>query len=510
MQPEDFGGFSQQRWLVRPLQEHQAAGQVANLDRQMVVEHVRTQLTQYGEDRICVSEGQLFTSLISCLDRFESHRLTELVQFLHTCGMNQTLSLVQDWAAAPDRYNESWAAVMTPLASLGEASALARVQHFLATSPADQSDTRERWLIAVRILTTATCLLDSWPHIRRAFDDDDTLFHHTIDALTTSYGYMRTARGIAALDEADLADIYIRLCQRGEPNRPRPPEHDPDVVSRHTPDTTLHDFAEALAQLIADKGTLRAADELTRLAESSTVHNPDGLHILARRTARHAAGKQSEPLPAARLRKLAADHTLRVITDESQLLDVVVEALDHVQKALAGPNGMAILLWSRAAAKEVNTMWPAWEEDFSDLVMGLLKIHLTDRRIILNREVQVDRPGSGTGAGRTDIHIQAAAPHLHAEPLTVVIECKGCCNKYLDTALTEQLVERYLRRPHTAGIYLVGFFDCDAWDPDSRTRCTSGHTTETIKEEQQELAAQHSVPVLACVLDCRPPAVQNT
>lgn len=215
-------------------------------------------------------------------------------------------------------------------------------------------------------------------------------------------------------------------------------------------------------------------------------------------------------MPAARLRKLAADHTLRVITDESQLLDVVVEALDHVQKALAGPNGMAILLWSRAAAKEVNTMWPAWEEDFSDLVMGLLKIHLTDRRIILNREVQVDRPGSGTGAGRTDIHIQAAAPHLHAEPLTVVIECKGCCNKYLDTALTEQLVERYLRRPHTAGIYLVGFFDCDAWDPDSRTRCTSGHTTETIKEEQQELAAQHSVPVLACVLDCRPPAVQNT
>ncbi len=35
-------------------------GQFANPDRQMDVEHVRTQLTQYGEDRICISEGQLF------------------------------------------------------------------------------------------------------------------------------------------------------------------------------------------------------------------------------------------------------------------------------------------------------------------------------------------------------------------------------------------------------------------------------------------------------------------
>ncbi|MFJ3637846.1 hypothetical protein [Streptomyces sp. NPDC090112] len=205
---------------------------------------------------------------------------------------------------------------------------------------------------------------------------------------------------------------------------------------------------------------------------------------------------------------MASDHALRVINDEAQLLDVVVEALDHVQSALSGPNGMAMLLWNRAANKEVTRMWPTWEEDFSDLVMGLLKIHLTGRRIVLNREVQVDRPG--VGGGRTDIHIQAIASHPQADLLTVVIECKGCWNRDLPTALTTQLVNRYLRRPHTAGVFLVGFFDCDVWDPQRRKRCSPSHTKEGIERQQQDQAAEHQVPVLPRVLDCRPPGKQAT
>ncbi|MFF0451296.1 hypothetical protein ACFYT4_33810 [Streptomyces sp. NPDC004609] len=94
---------------------------------------------------------------------------------------------------------------------------------------------------------------------------------------------------------------------------------------------------------------------------------------------------------------------------------------------------MAILLWNRAAAADYNAMWPTWEEDFSDHVMGLLKIHLGGQRIILDREVQVDRPGAG--GGRTDIHIQAADPSHDTEPFTVVIEAKGCWNRSLPTAL---------------------------------------------------------------------------
>ncbi|MGQ4727711.1 hypothetical protein ACUN3E_08615 [Streptomyces sp. Ju416(a)] len=452
----------------------------------------------------------LETALAACLDRLEPYRLTELVRFMHRLRTQRLLTLVCAWAAEPTSPGKSWAAVMMPLTRLDGDAALPELQRVVTAGPAGRTDDRERWIAAVRALMSLAGLPDSWPHVRQAVDADDDLFRDLLDRiLLHTRPTPRSWPGIAALSEDDLADLYARLCRREELRRPRP-EHELGVVYSHTAQENLHDLADVLAQLMADKATPQAADHLVRLAVSGAAHNPDWLRRLARSTAREAAHKQSAPLPAHHLRKLATDHALRVITDEAQLLDVVMEALDRVQDALSGPNGMAILLWNRSAAKETDTMWPTWEEDFSDLVMGLLKIHLAGRRIILNREVQVDRPGSGPGAGRTDIHIQAAAPHPQAEPLTVVIECKGCWNQGLNTALTEQLVDRYLRRPHTAGVFLVGFFDCDLWDPETRARCSPKHTKEAIEHRQQELAAQHSVPVLARVLDCRPPAVQST
>ncbi|WP_406336072.1 hypothetical protein [Streptomyces sp. NBC_00203] len=346
-----------------------------------------------------------------------------------------------------------------------------------------------------------TDLPESWPHIRRAFDDPE-LCRAVIDRLITA-GPDRWPAGVAELDEADLADLYERLCKREELSRSRP-EH--GVAYRITPEETLHDLADALPQRIADKKTPQAADHLNRLA-TPTSHHPAWLRRLARHTARQAAQQQSQPLPPHHLQKLATDHSLRVITDETQLLDVVMEALDRVQEALSAPNGMAILLWNRSAATGSSAMWPTWEDDFSDLVMGLLKIHLNGRRIILNREVQVDRPG--VQGGRTDIHIQAADPSQDAEPFTVVIEANGCWNRSLPTALAEQLVTRYLRRPRTAGNVLVGSFDCDQWRSDQRPRCSPGHTQQQIEHKQQELAAQQDAVVRARVLDCRPPGAQT-
>ncbi|MFE7244391.1 hypothetical protein [Streptomyces sp. NPDC057580] len=448
------------------------------------------------------------TALAACLDRLDPYRLTELVRFLHRLRAQRPLTLVREWAADPTRPSESWTAVMTALTRLDGDAALPELQRVVAAGPAGHPDDRERWITAVRALMSLATLPASWPRVRQAVDADNDLFRDVMDrALLHTRPTPRSWPGIAALSEADLADFYARLCRREELHRPRP-ERESGVVYSHTAEENLHDLADVLAELMADKATPQAASHLARLATSGTTHNPDWLRRLARSTAREAARKQSTPLPAHQLRKLASDHALRVITDEAQLLDVVMEALDHVQDALSGPNGMAILLWNRAASKEVGAMWPTWEEDFSDLVMGLLKIHLAGRRVVLNREVQIDRPGAG--GGRTDIHIQAAAPHPQAEPLTVVIECKGCWNPGLSTALTTQLVDRYLRRPHTAGVFLIGFFDCELWDPQSRPCCSPRHTKEEIERRQHDQAAQHQVPVLARILDCRPPGAQTT
>ncbi|WSQ15094.1 hypothetical protein OG604_49475 [Streptomyces sp. NBC_01231] len=450
--------------------------------------------------------GAAFTAeLMACLERLETHKVAELVQFLHAHQAHDAISLVRDWATAPSCADAAWAAVVVTLYGLDDDVAQSLLKNTVAAAPPRDKPITDpqRWITAAYTLLPRMDLHEHWPHIRRAFDDH-LLFHALTDRIA-SLGTGHWPAGVEGLDEADLCDLYERLCAREELSQPRP-EYEPGVAYQITIRDTLHELADALPQLIAGKGTTRAADHLTRLA-ASTSRQPARLGRLARRAARQAAQRHSRPLPVHELRKLAADHSLRVVTDEAHLLDVVMEALDQVQQALSGPNGMAILLWNRAAAAGDAAMWPMWEEDFSDLVMGLLKIQFGGQRVILNREVQVDRPG--LGGGRTDIHIQAADPSHHTEPFTVIIESKGCWNQELPTALSDQLVARYLRRPRTAGILLVGFFDCDQWSSSVRRRCSPRHTRQQITYEQEQLAAQHEVGVRARVLDCRPPGVQT-
>ncbi|MEU6071047.1 hypothetical protein ABZ864_43050 [Streptomyces sp. NPDC047082] len=448
--------------------------------------------------------GAFGTALRACLERLETYRLAELVRFLHAWEAHDAVGLVRDWAAAPGRADASWAAVVVTLFSLGDDVAQALVKNTVTAGPPRDTPKPDphRWITAAYTLMPYAGLHEHWPCIRRAFDDLK-LFHALTDCIA-SLGTGHWPAGVEGLDEDDLCDLYERLCAREELSQSRP-EYEPGVAYQITRQETLHELTDALPQLIANKGTTQAADHLVRLA-ASTSRNPARLRRLARRAARQAAQRHSHPLPVHKLRELAADHSLRVIADETQLLDVVMEALDRVQEALSGPNGLAILLWNRAAAGDA-AMWPMWEEDFSDLVMGLLKIQLGGQRIILNREVQVDRPG--IGGGRTDIHIQAADPSQNTEPFTVIIESKGCWNQELPTALADQLVARYLRRPRTAGIFLVGFFDCDQWHSSARRLCSPRHTWQQIADEQERLAGQHDVAVRARVLDCRPPGAQT-
>ncbi|WP_344629678.1 hypothetical protein [Streptomyces glaucosporus] len=439
-----------------------------------------------------------------CLGRLDHHTLAVVVHNLQAASLEAGLDIMRRWATAPGRAVESWAGVLGTLAQLGHVAAQAHLREVVVAGPQGDTDRRERWLRAVRILMDCDNLTAVWPAVRRQFDDPG-LCTEVIDRVVAYPGAHRWPKGVAGLGASDLADLYIRLCARAELQQPRP-EHEPGVAYTITRAETLHDLADSLPGIIADKTTAEAAEELSRLAEL-TPRDPRLLRRLARRAACQAAEQYVQPLQPRQLEQLVADHHLRVVSDETQLLDVVMETLEAVQGALSGPNGLATLLWNRSAAAPSSSWWPMWEEDFSDLVAGLLKLHLEQRRVVINREVQVNRPGVA-GGGRTDIHIQAATARDDPAPFTVVIECKGCWNSGLSTALTDQLVARYLRHPRTAGILLVGFFDCDLWDPAKRTRCSPSHSPEQLEQEQHEQATRHDVPVRAKVLDCRPPGAQ--
>ncbi|MFE6470172.1 NACHT domain-containing protein [Streptomyces rochei] len=460
--------------------------------------------------RDCAQQaGPVFDAALEpCLDVLDAHRLAEVVRTLAQLPLPTPCSIIQRWAAAPGRSAESWAAALAALAHHGHTTARALLTDAVQAGPHRDPQQQERWIRAVRVVMSFDVLPNLWPAIRRHFDEVPLLWDEVLDRTAAHLTFRHHwPDGVAALDEADLADLYRRLHTREELQRPRP-EHEPGVANSITTTDRLHDLADSLLQLMADKRTQAAASQLLALADS-VPHHARRLRRLALRTMRQAAERQLQPLTADQLRRLADDHRKRVISNEAHLLDVVMEALDSVQEALSAPNGLATLLWNRnASAAGSSSWWPMWEEDFSDLVTGLLKMQLEHRRVILNREVQVNRPGVG-GGGRTDIHIQATTAPDDPAPVTVVIECKGCWNPTLPTALTDQLVARYLRHSRMAGVLLVGFFDCDIWDTSRRPVCSPAHSREQIEQQQHQQAAAHRLPVQAKVLDCRPPGQQT-
>ncbi len=73
----------------------------------------------------------------------------------------------------------------------------------------------------------------------------------------------------------------------------------------------------------------------------------------------------------------------------------------------------------------------------------------------------------------------------------MIIEVKGCWNKKLMTAMKGQLVDRYLAESDCRhGLYLVGWFLCDAWDDeDYRKGDTPTWPLQQAREHLQKQAA---------------------
>ena len=86
-------------------------------------------------------------------------------------------------------------------------------------------------------------------------------------------------------------------------------------------------------------------------------------------------------------------------------------------------------------------MRPKNEEEISDYISNRLRDRLTERHVVVNREVEVRR-SQPTGFGeRTDVQVQAVSLDGN-ERITLPIEVEGAWNKDLLTAMDTKLVKR--------------------------------------------------------------------
>jgi hypothetical protein len=165
-------------------------------------------------------------------------------------------------------------------------------------------------------------------------------------------------------------------------------------------------------------------------------------------------------------------------------------------------------LWNDLGLHDnVRHYTPKSENELSDWLARFMRRDLAGRRIVVNREVEIQRP-AGAGIGeRTDIHVTAVSDDPERPPLIrSIVEVKGCWHRELATALETQLVERYLRgTDNRYGLYVAGWFASEHWDPSDwrNKRCSLVTMDEAaaLLAEQAENATENDFMVGTVILD---------
>ncbi|MFK0127137.1 hypothetical protein ACIQSP_27985 [Streptomyces nigra] len=456
---------------------------------------------------LCVAraEDQLPPLLLDTLDHVTDQTLRDLVKAMERDPSHRLRTVLSAWAWHSDRSPEQWYAVLDELAAAEDPNALGHLIDALDTDPRGHepgSPPRQRWLFAARALLRHDILPDHWPALRRGLADATVL---------AEYGNLLTGLSTGPdgwpfdhLDDDALVDLYALLLKDTGIARLQQPLRSGFIQQ----EDRLLDLLRHLPRILASRETHHAAAALHQLAQAY----PDvwQLRMLARATARTAADHSIRPLEPEQLIRLVTDHQARLVRDARQLLDLVRESLAALEEDLLGYNGTAVTLWNRNQHRfnSSTQCWPCWEDDLSDAVASFLRRDIGGHRVVVNREVQVRR--DGLPGLRTDVQIEApASPDTGQHTLRVIIEAKGCWNPELPTTARTQL-RAYLSEPDTAGLLLVGYFDCTRWNTKKRSCPATNHGIDDVRREQHEqvrrLTQESTLLAAAHVLDCRLPS----
>ncbi len=205
------------------------------------------------------------------------------------------------------------------------------------------------------------------------------------------------------------------------------------------------------------------------------------------------------PLKPIELLTLLEDKNLRFVSDENDLVNIILESLSKLNIEMHGTTPTVKFIWNSEPIK------PRSEGDLSDFV----KLHLQKdlSKIVVNREVEI-RPTVGKSKGEnTDLLVQTFVKSNN-DFISVIVEVKGSWNRNLKTDMNNQLKSRYLKNNQCRyGIYLVGWFLCDSWDKrDYRFKQNPKMEIENVKKFFNKQAANltdKEYYIYSYILDCK-------
>ena len=312
---------------------------------------------------------------------------------------------------------------------------------------ADASDPERRRLAATQLIDND--LAQSWPDVQAALDTDLAFAQRVLGDSLIVQGYNQIDQAPASI----LGDIYLWLRETF------PPESDPQFEEAHMvgPREYIGHWRDRLIGDLRDRGTREAVDAVRKITSAFPT---DG--ALKRTLAlAEAALRRNQwiPTPLDQLLHLAADRCGFLVNDVASLAFAVSAALEEIQTRLIGATPESHYLWDTHIGR------PKTEDEISDYLANELTRTLTGQGLVVNREVQIrrDQP-SGIGQ-RPDILVEAVLiDGPNPDRVSLPIEVKGAWHGELLTAMSSQLVERYMYGVGSSrGIYLVAWPDLGSW-----------------------------------------------
>ncbi|HXV04588.1 MAG TPA: hypothetical protein VFP23_01625 [Solirubrobacterales bacterium] len=395
------------------------------------------------------------------------------------------------------RSPESRVALLRLLMLRGSSEALTHARRLLVPSALTNGRRREL-AVGIAVLLYREQPDGEWGLIKRLMTIDEEFGKEVISALAG-----RESGLPPKMSSRDAADLYVWVLDRF------PAGEDPDIEGAHSvsPREQIGDWRNRLISILSGRGTPEAVDALVWLEKQ----RPELLYLRRMIWDAKEAVERSEwqpPRPEEVVR-LSASHDHLFLRSARDLRRAALDSLERAQQRLKGRQNEAAFLWDSRIRR------PKPERLVSQWIANHFTSDLGGEGIFVGRELEV-RVNPGGHPGRAvDIQLSAAAADSRpgsVKELIVAIEVKCCWNKDLDTAMDDQLFQRYLDAHNDQGIYVIAHFDSPKWD-DSDTvnrqacRRRDAAETETFFENQaEEISARGMSDVSSYMLDCQVPA----